>query len=215
MKDSAFIFVIGFLAQAFFSARILFQWILSEKAKKVVSPSIFWILSIAGSYLLCLYGWFRDDFSIILGQFISYYIYLWNLSEKGIWGKLHFTLKAVLLLTPVVAAGFMLHDAGHFFDSFFRNEDVPLWLLVFGSLGQIIFTLRFVYQWAYSFRYKESLLPAGFWVISLVGSSVIVAYGVIRLDPVLILGQSVGFVAYFRNLMIGHKNAKQTAAYEK
>ena len=65
---------IGFLAQLFFSARILVQWILSERAKRVVSPSIFWILSLAGSFLLCLYGWLRDDFSIILGQFISYYI---------------------------------------------------------------------------------------------------------------------------------------------
>ena len=195
MKGSGFIYVIGFLAQAFFSARIIFQWILSEKAKKVVSPSIFWILSIAGSYLLGIYGWLRDDFSIIFGQFISYYIYLWNLNEKGIWNKLHGALKTLLVITPVIAAAFMLHDAQHFIDSFFRNEEVPLWLLIFGSMGQIIFTLRFVYQWAYSFHHKESLLPAGFWIISLVGSSVIVAYGVFRLDPVLILGQSVGFVA--------------------
>lgn len=216
MKGSLLVYVIGFLAQAFFSARILFQWILSERAKKVVSPSIFWILSIAGSYLLCIYGWFRDDFSIILGQFISYYIYLWNLKEKGIWNKVHIVLKAILMLTPVVAAGFVLHDVQHFVDNFLRNEEVPLWLLVFGSMGQIIFTLRFVYQWAYSFHHKESLLPAGFWIISLVGSSAIVAYGVFRLDPVLILGQSVGFVAYFRNLMIGYKNSKKTsAAYEK
>ena len=44
-------------------------------------------------YLLCIYGWLRDDFSIIFGQFISYYIYLWNLNEKGIWNKLHGALK--------------------------------------------------------------------------------------------------------------------------
>ena len=74
-------YAIGFLAQAFFSARILFQWILSERAKKVLSPSIFWILSILGSYLLVIYGWMRNDFSILLGQFISYYIYIWNLHE--------------------------------------------------------------------------------------------------------------------------------------
>ena len=30
------IYVIGFLAQVFFSARILLQWILSERAKKVI-----------------------------------------------------------------------------------------------------------------------------------------------------------------------------------
>ena len=46
------IYVIGFLAQVFFSARILLQWILSERAKKVISPAIFWQLSIVGSYLL-------------------------------------------------------------------------------------------------------------------------------------------------------------------
>lgn len=208
MKDGLFIYVIGFLAQAFFSARILFQWILSERARRVVSPSIFWILSIAGSYLLCIYGWFRDDFSIILGQFISYYIYLWNLDEKGIWHKVPVFLRGLLIMTPVIAALFMLHNVGTFVDSFFKNEKVPMWLVIFGSIGQVIFTLRFVYQWAYSFHYKKSLLPAGFWIISIVGSSVIVAYGIFRADPVLILGQSVGFMAYWRNLVIGFQNSK-------
>lgn len=207
--ENTLIFVIGFLAQALFSARILFQWILSERAKQVVSPAIFWVLSIIGSYLLCLYGWFRHDFSIILGQFISYYIYLWNLNEKGIWNRVPFLLKALLIVTPIFAALFMLHDAGEFIRNFFQNDKVPLWLLVFGSMGQVIFTLRFVYQWAYSFHYKQSLLPNGFWIISLVGSSVIVVYGIIRLDPVLVLGQSVGFVAYTRNLIIGRRNNNQ------
>ncbi len=65
------IYLIGFLAQAFFSARILFQWILTERAHKVVSPTIYWVLSMAGAYLLFLYGWMRNDFSIILGQLIA------------------------------------------------------------------------------------------------------------------------------------------------
>ena len=37
------IYAIGFLAQAFFSARILIQWILSERAHRVVSPSAYWV----------------------------------------------------------------------------------------------------------------------------------------------------------------------------
>lgn len=45
----------------------------------------------------------------------------------------------------------------------------------------------------------------GFWAISLFGSGVIIAYGIFRMDPVLILGQSFGFVAYIRNLVIGFK----------
>ncbi len=203
------VYIIGFLAQIFFSARILIQWILSERAKEIVSPAIFWILSIAGSYLLFIYGWCRDDFSIILGQVFSYYIYIWNLNAKGIWKKIHLIFRLILVLTPIVACPFLLHDPAAFFDQFFRNEDVPLWLLIFGSAGQIIFTLRFVYQWFYSYRRHVSTLPVGFWIISLTGSAIIVSYGIFRLDPVLILGQSVGFIAYTRNIILGLRNNKE------
>ena len=198
-------YAIGFLAQAFFSARILFQWALSERAKQVVSPSIYWVLSLFGAYLLFIYGWIRDDFAIILGQIVSYYIYLWNLKEKGIWDRFHFLLKCLLACTPAVALCMVLHNVPAFVADFFQNEKVPLWLLLFGSMGQIVFTLRFVYQWYVSSRLKMSVLPAGFWVISLVGSGIIIAYGVYRSDPVLILGQSFGFLAYVRNLVIGYK----------
>lgn len=205
------IFAIGFLAQAFFSARILFQWILSERAKQVVSPTIYWVLSIFGAYLLFIYGWLRDDFAIILGQMISYYIYLWNLNEKGVWKKLFLPVKIVLLGTPVIALGMVFHNLPVFINDFFRNEELPLWMILFGSMGQIIFTLRFVYQWYASSKQNESILPGGFWIISLIGSGIIIAYGIYRLDPVLILGQSVGFIAYSRNLIIGNKYKKRNA----
>ena len=199
------IYVIGFLAQVFFSARILLQWILSERAKKVISPAIFWQLSIVGSYLLFVYGWLRDDFAIILGQIISYYIYIWNLDKKHQWKKLPFVIRTLLLLTPVAAILYMLKDASAFVDQFFRNEKIPLWLLIYGSMGQIIFTLRFVYQWNYSKRKDESLLPIGFWVISLFGSLIIVSYAIYRRDPVLILGQSTGLIAYSRNIYLSRR----------
>ena len=199
------IYVIGFLAQVFFSARILLQWFLSERAKKVISPAIFWQLSVVGAYLLFVYGWLRDDFAIILGQIISYYIYIWNLDKKHQWKKLPVIIRTLLLLTPVVAILYMLKDAGIFVDQFFRNEKIPLWLLVYGSMGQIIFTLRFVYQWIYSKRKDESLLPIGFWVISLFGSLIIVSYAIYRSDPVLILGQSTGLIAYSRNIYLSKR----------
>ena len=199
------IYVIGFLAQVFFSARILLQWILSERAKKVISPTIFWQLSIVGSYLLFVYGWLRDDFAIILGQIISYYIYIWNLDKKHQWKKLPFIIRTLLLLTPVAAILYMLKDESAFVDQFFRNEKIPLWLLIYGSMGQIIFTLRFVYQWIYSKRKDESLLPIGFWVISLLGSLIIVSYAIYRRDPVLILGQSTGLIAYSRNIYLSRR----------
>ena len=208
MVESIFVYSIGFIAQFFFSARTIFQWIKSEKAKTVVSPSAYWVLSVIGAYLLCFYGWMREDFSIILGQFLSCYIYLWNLKIKGIWQKFGPILKTILIVVPVAAIFFMMKDFSVFADSFFRNDKVPFWLLLFGSAGQIIFTLRFVYQWIYSIRRHESFLPSGFWIISLIGSGTIIAYGIFRNDPVLILGQSFGFVAYCRNLIIGFKSAR-------
>ncbi len=199
------IYIVGFLAQLLFSARLLLQWIMSEKAKKVVSPSIFWKLSLLGAYLLFIYGWLRDDFAIILGQLISYYIYIWNLNKKESWKKLPALIRYILALTPVAAIVFMLKDAGEFVGQFFMNEDIPLWLLLFGSIGQVIFTLRFVYQWVYSMKKNESLLPLGFWLISLTGSLIIVAYALYRKDPVLILGQSTGLVVYSRNIYLLRK----------
>ncbi len=200
------VYAIGFVAQAFFSARILIQWILSERARRVVSPSLYWICSIIGSILLFSYGWLRDDFSIILGQLISYYIYIWNLKAKGVWSNVASLFRFVIFFFPLTALLMMLCDLPGFVNNFFHNDAVSLPLLLFGSAGQIIFTVRFIYQWYYSFRRHESILPVGFWVISLIGSGMIVAYGIFRLDIVLILGQSVGFVAYSRNIIINKKS---------
>ena len=205
------IYIIGYLAQICFSARLLFQWILSEKAKQVVSPSIFWLLSLLGSFLLFFYGWLRDDFAIILGQLISYYIYIWNLDIKHSWEKIPRPIRYFLIATPFLALGYMLSEVTEFIDKFFFNEDIPLGLLIWGSLGQIIFTLRFVYQWIYSRKRHESVLPLGFWIISLLGSCIIVSYAVFRQDPVIILGQSTGLIVYFRNIWIMYKSKKEKA----
>ncbi|WP_294081663.1 lipid-A-disaccharide synthase N-terminal domain-containing protein [Proteiniphilum sp. UBA5384] len=202
-QTSIWIYGIGFLAQLFFSARILYQWMVTEKAKKIVTPPLFWILSIFGSYLLFMYGVLRNDFAIVFGQFFAYYIYLWNLNMQGIWKRVAVVLRVILILTPLVALVFLMRDMEAFTLFFFRQKNIPLRLLVFGSVGQMLFTFRFIYQWFYSLHLHRSVLPIGFWLISLLGSGTIVAYGIIRHDPVLILGQSVGFAAYVRNIMIG------------
>lgn len=206
MGTSLLTLSIGFLAQGLFSARLLVQWLLSERARRVLSPSLFWILSVAGAYLLCLYGWLRDDFSIVVGQFLSYYIYLWNLKVKGVWPKIPRMFRSVLGLTPVLALCLVAGRADDCFVRFFHNADVPLWLLLWGTAGQVLFTMRFVYQWLYSRRQGESRLPVGFWLISLAGALFIVSYGFIRQDVVLMVGQSFGIVAYMRNLMLCRKD---------
>lgn len=203
--SSIAVYALGFLAQGFFSARMLIQWIMSERARKIVSPNIYWICSLAGSILLFIYGWLRNDFSIIFGQFISYYIYIWNLNIKGVWPRIPVIFRVAIFALPLVALGMMFSQAEYFIQHFLHNSQVPLWLLIFGSAGQFIFTIRFIYQWYYSYRRHASYLPVGFWIISLIGSGIIVSYGVFRLDPVLIIGQSVGFITYTRNIMLGIK----------
>ncbi|MDD3034472.1 MAG: lipid-A-disaccharide synthase N-terminal domain-containing protein [Bacteroidales bacterium] len=204
------IYVIGLLAQLFFGARTVLQWILSERAKKVLSPSIYWILSILGAYLFFIYGWLREDFAIIFGQIISYYIYIWNLKIKGVWQKVFAPVRILLIVTPVVAIILAAENAQQFIATFLRNDNIPLWLVIFGSIGQVLFTFRFIYQIIYSARRKESILPLGFWVISLTGSSLIISYAIMRMDPVLILGQSAGFIAYIRNIAIYHKHRRSS-----
>jgi lipid-A-disaccharide synthase-like uncharacterized protein len=143
---------------------------------------------------------------------ISYYIYIWNLKETGVWQKVNPVLKAILNGTPALALVFVLNNSRYFFENFLVNQSIPMWLIILGSVGQILFSLRFVYQWVYSMSKNESVLPLGFWLISLTGSGIIMIYGAVRLDPVLILGQSVGFIAYSRNIIIYRKELKNDRA---
>lgn len=210
MTSSWWVYALGFTAQGLFSARVLVQWLLSEKKRKVVSPSLFWILSLIASVIYVIYGWLRQDFAIMLGQVIGYYVYIWNLWAKQVWQKLgrvgsRMAVTAFILL-PVVAISAMLVTRGSAVtDSLFKNEGLPLWLLLFGTTGTLIFSLRFLYQFIYSSRRGESILPKGFWIISLTGSLIVVTYAIIRRDPVLILGQGLGLISYTRNLMIWNK----------
>ena len=194
---------LGLVAQALFSARILVQWIKSERAGRVLSPTSFWTFSLLASFLLMLYGMFRQDLVIIGGQVISYLIYLRNLQFKGVWNDLPAWLRWSAVLFPIITVAWLLFGDIYSLAYIWEHSNVSGLLIAWGGAGQVIFTLRFVYQWYFSELAQESILPNGFWVISLVGSLMIVTYAVLRLDPVLLLGQVVGVVAYSRNLYLG------------
>ncbi|WP_340077465.1 lipid-A-disaccharide synthase N-terminal domain-containing protein [Leptobacterium sp. I13] len=196
------IYTIGFLAQILFSSRILIQWIVSEKSKKVLTPKIFWKFSLLASFLLFIYGWLRDDFAIMLGQTLTYFIYIRNLQLQGEWIKLPRFFRIFLWVFPVLVVIYGYNNNAYDLNDFFKNDAIPLWLLILGSVAQIIFTLRFVYQWFYSEKRKESSLPFGFWLLSLIGSSLILTYAIIRKDPVLFAGHALGIIIYTRNLLI-------------
>ncbi len=199
------IYSIGFLAQLLFSSRLIIQWLRSEQQKKVVTPALFWVLSLVASFLLFFYGYLRDDFAIMLGQILTYFIYIRNLQIQKQWQKLHVILRGLLLATPLFLIVYYYNNNIIDVDNLFNNESIPLWLLLLGIISQIVFTLRFIYQWLYSERKRESLLPLGFWLLSIIGSALILIYASIRKDPVLFFGHIVGIIIYMRNAILIRK----------
>jgi len=202
------IYSIGFAAQILFSGRLFIQWFISEKNKKVLTPSVFWKLSLIASFLLFVYGYLRNDFSIMLGQAITYFIYIRNMQLQGEWNKLPKFLRIFLYFFPVLIIIYSYNNNTYDIQKLLFNEAIPFWLLILGSAAQIIFNLRFLYQWIYSERMKESVLPLGFWFLSLIGSTMILVYAIIRKDPVLFVGHIMGILIYTRNIIISRKYAK-------
>lgn len=206
------VYTLGLVAQGLFSARILVQWIKSERAGEVLSPTSFWTFSLLASFLLMLYGVLRNDLVIIGGQIISYFIYMRNLQFKNAWTTLPGWVRWSSVLFPGMAIGWLLFGDVYSLEYIWEHSKISGALVAWGGAGQMIFTMRFVYQWYYSELARKSVLPNGFWVISLVGSLMIVTYAVLRLDPVLLLGQVVGVVAYSRNLYLGIRTSQSSKA---
>jgi len=72
--------VIGWLGNAIFFSRFFVQWYATEKLKRVVVPTAFWWLSLAGSLLLLSYALFyRRDSVFIFAYAFTWIPYIRNL----------------------------------------------------------------------------------------------------------------------------------------
>ena len=203
--DSIIIYSIGFLAQILFSSRLIIQWFYSEKKNKIITPSVFWILSLIGSFLLFIYGYLRDDFAIMLGQSLTYFIYIRNLQLQGEWDKLNFLMRFLFVTFPAYIVFYYYNNNVIDIDILIKETAIPSWLFILGIISQLIFTFRFVYQWIYSENKKKSSLPLGFWLLSISGSILILIYAIFRYDPVLFIGHMIGSLLYARNIYIYFK----------
>ncbi len=85
------------------------------------------------------------------------------------------------------------------------------WLVV-GLLGQLMFTARFLVQWMASERAGKSVIPIAFWYFSILGSLIVLAYGIHKVEPVIIVGQLPGVVIYARNLWLIHRERRHAGA---
>ena len=82
-------------------------------------------------------------------------------------------------------------------------------LFWFGMGAQLMFFMRFIWQWIVSERRGHSTVPIAFWYFSLAGGVAMFTYGVMRREPVILTGQSLACVIYVRNLMLIYRQAKQ------
>jgi lipid-A-disaccharide synthase-like uncharacterized protein len=81
-----------------------------------------------------------------------------------------------------------------------------------GFVGQSLFFSRWLLQWFVSERKAESQIPVSFWYMSLIGSVIVLAYAIHKIDPVFIMGQGLGTVVYVRNLILLHRAKKRVAS---
>ena len=99
------------------------------------------------------------------------------------------------------------HDLNaYLYDVFVARFD--LWLL-FGVAAQILFGARFIVQWIASERAGRSVVPLAFWFFSVGGGLMTLVYGLVRREPVIIIGQALSLVIYARNLMLIARERRQ------
>ena len=144
----------------------------------------------------------RLDWVIIIGQLITYFVYVRNLQHLNQWNSFRGVRKIALFGTPFFLFLWAISKTHE------SSEIVQAWstLTVLGFFGQGLLNARFVYQWIQLESNKSAALSKWFWIISIAGSLLLLAYGfnhpTREYDPVLILSQMVGLAVYLRNLFI-------------
>ena len=80
--------------------------------------------------------------------------------------------------------------------------------LFFGLMAQLLFTARFLVQWIASEKAGRSVVPMAFWFFSLAGGGMTLVYGIVRKEPVIIIGQALATFIYVRNLVLIARNRR-------
>ncbi len=91
----------------------------------------------------------------------------------------------------------------YLYDVFVAKFD--FWL-AFGLIAQLFFTARFLVQWVSSERAGKSVVPMAFWFFSMGGGLMTLVYGIVKREPVIIVGQALATIIYVRNIMLIVKN---------
>jgi lipid-A-disaccharide synthase-like uncharacterized protein len=77
----------------------------------------------------------------------------------------------------------------------------------FGWMGNAVFFSRIVVQWIAAEKKKRVVVPVSFWWLSLVGSLILLIYGLVHTqDSVFIFAYAFTWIPYIRNIVIHYRN---------
>lgn len=65
----------GLIGEGLFFARLLAQWVASERVKKPVIPVVYWYMSLAGAVILVAYALHIGSFAVLLPQVVGLFFY--------------------------------------------------------------------------------------------------------------------------------------------
>ena len=82
-----------------------------------------------------------------------------------------------------------------------------LWVSL-GTFGQLIFFTRWIIQWIYSEKNKNSTIPIAFWWCSLFGGLITLIYANHIGSFPFMLAQTIGIIVYSRNLILIYNKDK-------
>lgn len=189
---------IGYTGQALFAGRVLLQWIASERQGRSLVPRYYWEVSLAASALVLTYALLRNNFVFVLSTVPGAVIAGRNLRIVKPASRRLLLPWAVLLATFIAWSALAKPRIGP-----------PFWATV-GVVGAVLWAGRHLLQWWISERLGRSTLPRAFWLLSLVGSILLVAYAISQRDPVMIAGYAFGCIPYLRNLILLRREASST-----
>ena len=188
---------LGWLGQGLYFSRGLVQWVASERAKRIVVPTIYWWFSLVGAASSLVYAIFNKDFVFTLGTAAPVPIYIRNLMLQETRKK----LSPVALWGVLLGVGF---GAALAFWSGMddRLREAPTWAAALGIVGLPFWISRFPLQWWLSERAGESRLPPAFFLTSFFGSALLFGYACWTKKPIFIAGQALGPFLYGRGLFV-------------
>lgn len=65
----------GLVGEGLFFARMLAQWLASERQRKPVVPTVYWYMSLAGAFILLAYALHIGSFAVLMPQVVGVFFY--------------------------------------------------------------------------------------------------------------------------------------------